>query len=49
VTPEQRAAADRLKGEGNVFMKEEKYEEALECYSKAIEQDGQNAVYYCNR
>lgn len=34
---------------GNDLMKAEKYEAALEQYTKAIAKDGTNAVYYSNR
>ena len=34
---------------GNEFMKIDKYEEAIECYDKAIEINPANAVYFCNR
>ena len=34
---------------GNNFMKEEKYSDAIDCYSRAIQMDGENAIYYCNR
>lgn len=34
---------------GNEFMKQEKYAEALVCYTSAVEKDSENAVYYCNR
>lgn len=30
-------------------MKNEEYGDAIECYTKAIAIDGNNAVYYCNR
>ena len=30
-------------------MKAERYADALQCYTKAIELDGSNAVFYCNR
>lgn len=30
-------------------MKEENYRCALDCYTKAIDLDLRNAVYYCNR
>ncbi|KAI2660064.1 Small glutamine-rich tetratricopeptide repeat-containing protein beta [Labeo rohita] len=33
----------------NNHMKEENYSSAVECYTKAIELDQRNAVYYCNR
>ncbi|XP_056322127.1 small glutamine-rich tetratricopeptide repeat-containing protein beta isoform X3 [Danio aesculapii] len=35
--------------EGNNHMKEENYSSAVDCYTKAIELDQRNAVYYCNR
>ncbi|XP_046438466.1 small glutamine-rich tetratricopeptide repeat-containing protein beta-like [Daphnia pulex] len=41
--------AEKLKNEGNNLMKSEQFTEALVCYSKAIELDGRNAVYFCNR
>lgn len=41
--------ADSFKAQGNEVMKQEKFDEAVKYYSKAIELDGQNAVYYCNR
>jgi len=48
-TDEDKAEAERLKNEGNDLMKGEKYEEALKCYSAAIQLDKRNAIYYCNR
>ena len=30
-------------------MKNDKFDEALKCYTRAIQLDGKNAVYYCNR
>ncbi len=30
-------------------MKEENYSSAVDCYTKALELDQRNAVYYCNR
>lgn len=41
--------SEKLKSEGNEFMKQEKYNEAVDCYTRAISLDGRNAVYYCNR
>ncbi len=38
-----------LKNKGNQFMKEEKYDEAVEMYTEAIEKDPQNHVLYSNR
>ncbi|XP_062568112.1 small glutamine-rich tetratricopeptide repeat-containing protein beta-like [Saccostrea cucullata] len=48
-TPEEKEQAEKLKNEGNNFMKEEKFSDALECYSQAIKLDNKNSVYYCNR
>ncbi|XP_041270543.1 small glutamine-rich tetratricopeptide repeat-containing protein beta isoform X3 [Onychostruthus taczanowskii] len=47
--PEGVAKADQLKDEGNNHMKEENYGAAVDCYTRAIELDPNNAVYYCNR
>ncbi|KAL0868633.1 hypothetical protein ABMA27_008088 [Loxostege sticticalis] len=44
-----RADAERLKNEGNELMKSERHREALDKYSRAIELDPRNAVYFCNR
>merc|ERR1712080_124623 len=41
--------AEVLKTEGNNLMRTEKFVEALEMYSKAIQLDGSNPVFYCNR
>jgi len=49
VSGEAKSQAEKLKNEGNNLMKSEQFTEALQCYSKAIELDGRNAVYYCNR
>lgn len=46
---EQKKEAERLKNEGNNLMKTEKYAEALQLYTRAIEIDSKNAIYYCNR
>lgn len=48
-TREDREKAEQLKTEGNQLMKEEKYQEAIRCYTKAIELDSSNAVFPCNR
>uniref|UniRef100_A0A674HCE9 Small glutamine rich tetratricopeptide repeat co-chaperone beta n=1 Tax=Taeniopygia guttata TaxID=59729 RepID=A0A674HCE9_TAEGU len=47
--PEGVVKADQLKDEGNNHMKEENYGAAVDCYTRAIELDPNNAVYYCNR
>lgn len=44
-----RTEAERLKNEGNDLMKSERHREALEKYSRAIELDPANPVYFCNR
>ena len=49
MSEEQRKEAERLKNEGNELMKREQYSEALNLYSRAIDLDASNAVYYCNR
>ncbi|XP_065095765.1 small glutamine-rich tetratricopeptide repeat-containing protein beta-like [Ochlerotatus camptorhynchus] len=49
VSPERKQEAENLKNEGNRLMKEEKYQEALNTYSKAINRDATNPVFYCNR
>uniref|UniRef100_A0A3B3QYB5 Small glutamine rich tetratricopeptide repeat co-chaperone beta n=1 Tax=Paramormyrops kingsleyae TaxID=1676925 RepID=A0A3B3QYB5_9TELE len=48
-SPEDTERAEQLKNEGNNHMKEENYASAVECYTKAIDLDLRNAVYYCNR
>jgi serine/threonine-protein phosphatase 5 len=44
-----RQQADKLKNQGNEFVKQEKYKEALDAYNAAIQIDSNNAIYYCNR
>jgi len=45
----EKEEAERLKTEGNNLMRAEKFTEALDMYTKAIELDGTNPVFYCNR
>lgn len=47
--PPTRSEAEKLKNEGNEFMKSERHREALEKYTRAIELDPTNPVYFCNR
>ncbi|CAF0994527.1 unnamed protein product [Rotaria sordida] len=49
LTDDMRQQADRFKNQGNEFIKQEKYKEALEAYNAAIQIDANNAIYYCNR
>jgi len=49
ISEEDKARADALKNEGNELMKKSLIKEALESYTKAIEIDGTNPIYYCNR
>ncbi|XP_058789039.1 small glutamine-rich tetratricopeptide repeat-containing protein alpha-like [Phymastichus coffea] len=49
ITKDAKIEAEKLKNEGNALMKIEKYQEALLNYTKAIELDNKNAVFYCNR
>ncbi|KAI3402545.2 PPT1 [Candida oxycetoniae] len=44
-----REDAVKLKDQGNQYLKENKYEEAIESYTKAIELDSENAIFYSNR
>lgn len=39
----------KLKDEGNGHLKEHRYDEAIACYTQAIELDGSNPVFYSNR
>jgi len=49
LTQTEKDEAESLKRQGNDHMKEEKYDKAIECYSKAIAIDNENAAYHCNR
>lgn len=48
-TVEDLSKAEFLKTEGNEQMKVENYQGAVDFYSKAIELNPKNAVYFCNR
>lgn len=46
---EDKAAAEKYKASGNSLMSTKQYDAAIEAYTKAIELDPTNAVYYSNR
>jgi small glutamine-rich tetratricopeptide repeat-containing protein alpha len=46
---EQTQQAEKYKTEGNDKMQAKKYEEAIQCYTKAIELAPNNPIYYGNR
>jgi small glutamine-rich tetratricopeptide repeat-containing protein alpha len=48
-TAGDKANAEKLKQKGNSLMSGKSYEEAIEAYTKAIELDPTNPVYYSNR
>lgn len=48
-TAEDKAAADTFKAKGNSLMSTKKYDDAIAAYSKAIDLDPTNAVFYSNR
>lgn len=45
----EKAVADQLKNEGNRQMDLSRFEDAILCYTRAIELDPTNPIYYCNR
>ncbi|UJR21802.1 hypothetical protein I4U23_024880 [Adineta vaga] len=49
LTDDMRQQADKFKNQGNDFVKQEKYKEALDAYNSAIQIDPNNTIYYCNR
>merc|ERR1711970_1035403 len=48
VTEEQKELAQKYKNEGNALVKEQKYKEAIEKYTEAINCQ-ESAIFYCNR
>jgi len=49
VSDENKKRADELKETGNLLMKEGDFSAALDVYKKAVDLDGGNSVYFCNR
>lgn len=43
------STAEEFKAQGNAALQKGNLSEAIECYSKAINADGTNAIYYSNR
>lgn len=48
-TSEDKAAAESFKAKGNTFMSAKNYTEAIDAYTKAIDLDPTNVVFYSNR
>lgn len=46
---EKKDAADEWKSKGNAYMGEEKFQDSVDCYTRAIELNPTDPVYYCNR
>lgn len=49
VNPLDTGRAEQLKNEGNELMKSGRFREALDRYTRALDLDPRNAVYFCNR
>ncbi len=49
VSAEVKQEADAIKLEGNAHLKAGDFDKAVECYTRCIQLDGSNAVYYGNR
>jgi stress-induced-phosphoprotein 1 len=43
------SSAEDFKAQGNAALQAKKFTEAIECYTKAINLDGSNEIYYSNR
>ena len=48
-TEEDKAAAESFKAKGNSYMSAKDYTEAISAYTKAVDLDPTNPVYYSNR
>jgi len=49
VKPEDVNLAEQYKTEGNQHLADKKFEQAVDCYTKAIERNPNNAIYFANR
>lgn len=49
ISDADKEAAENLKNQGNELLKQDRYQDAINSYTKAIHIDGRNAVYFCNR
>jgi hypothetical protein len=50
LSPQERnERAEKFKAEGNQQLQEKQYTKAIESYTKAIEMNPENAIYYANR
>ena len=49
LSAEDKAAAEKHKQEGNAHMTSKQYDEAIDAYTKAIERDPYNPIYFSNR
>lgn len=49
ITDEQKKEAEKIKLEGNRYMAQQKFENAVDSYSRALEIDSNNAIYLSNR
>ncbi|KAF9806880.1 hypothetical protein SFRURICE_005837 [Spodoptera frugiperda] len=49
ISQEDVEAADKLKNEANEYFKKQSYNNAIELYTKAIEKNPKNAVFFANR
>lgn len=49
VTEADKAAAEQCKAEGNAFLSQAKFEQAIEKYTQSINLNPHNAIYFANR
>ena len=49
LSADDKAAAEKHKQEGNAHMNGKQYDDAIDAYTKAIERDPSNPVYFSNR